>query len=133
MKLVLPALLFLLAFMVSCDPMRRINMVNKSSKDAEVVWVIKKDSVIKSPFFISNSDSVVFQLKNDKPYHIAKMSFGSGAWSSAQLDNLIDDLKGMEIHAASGNIRLDSAADIKSFLALRRTGLDKSKIKIVVK
>jgi hypothetical protein len=125
--------MIMLCSVTGCDPMRRINMINKSDGDAEILWVIKKDSIMKSRFFISNSDSVNILLKNKKPYHLAKMSFGTGSWSEAFLSGFADDLESMEIHAVSGNIKLDSAGEIKEFLSVRRRSVDNSKIRIVIK
>lgn len=139
MKMVSPAAAFAFAFawmlfsIAGCDPMRRINIINQSGRIAEVIWVIREDSILKSPFFYSVSDSVVFSLKSNKPYNLVKMSFGTGYWSADELIKITDDLKLMEIRAASGVIKLDSPEEINTFLALRRQGIDNSKIRIVIK
>lgn len=126
--------LFLVAVMAfSCDPMRRINMKNESNEDAEITWFIKEDSILSSPFFISNSQEVNFQLGTRPGSNHVKMSFGTGTWSDKTVTNLIDDLDSVILKWNHKVAVLNTDSQMKDFLMARRKGIDKSKIQIILK
>lgn len=133
MKYIVAVLLFSSVNMVGCDPMRRIDMKNKSGQDVEITWKLKDlDSLYKSPFFISNSKTVKFNLKPSKPYNRANMSFGIGTWTPAFLTEITDRLEALEILSQSDTIKLKSSEEINSFLSTRRKGIGKRRIEILV-
>ncbi|MGZ5287666.1 MAG: hypothetical protein ACXWB9_10795, partial [Flavisolibacter sp.] len=68
-------------FAWGCDPMRRINMKNRTDEKAEITWHIIKDSILSSPFFMSNSREVKFKMLPDGKSGDIKMSFGIGKWT----------------------------------------------------
>ncbi len=120
--------------LISCDPMRRINIKNESGGEAEIIWTLKDlDSLYKSPFFLSSSKKVNFQLQSVKPYKEINMSFGEGFWSIDYLKEVTDRLESLEIKTASGTIKLDSSDQINTFLSARRKGLKNRKIDIIIK
>jgi hypothetical protein len=57
-------IVLLCAFIISCNPQKRIIMRNASSDDAEIIWKINEDSVNVSRLYISNSPEVKFYLKS---------------------------------------------------------------------
>jgi len=115
----------------SCDPARRIQMYNQTSGDAEVVWMIKEDSIHSSPLFLSNSKTTVFSLKDDA--RKISLSCGIGAWNPAAVRNLADDLDSLVIRWGEREIRLASTDSISNYLMSRRRGADNAKIRIVLK
>lgn len=120
----------LLLLFFSCDPMRRIDMVNNGSEDAEITWTLKEmDSLYKSPFFLSNSKKIKFKLQPNRPFNEANMSFGSGIWTKAAIDSITDRLDSLEIKSAAGTLRLDSK-EMNAFLMEKRKGLGKRRIVI---
>jgi hypothetical protein len=104
-------------------------MENHSSDNAEFIWSIKQDSILKSKLFFSNNDTVRFVLGNKRPFNHIKMSFGTGNWAPKHLSDFVDDLNSLEIKWKGGYIKLDSTK-IYDYLVLRRRGLDNSQIKI---
>jgi hypothetical protein len=119
---------------VQCSPLRKINMKNMSGDNVEITWKLKDlDSLYKSPFFMSNSETIVFKLKPEEPYNTVKMSFGMGSWKRDTLAMITDRLESLEIKSASGTIRIDSSKNIYSFLLNRRKGIGKRKIEILVR
>ncbi len=108
-------------------------MENNSEGVAEIIWVIKEDSLTKSRLFVSNSDTVRFSLHNKSPHNKLKMTMGVGSWTPSILTSFADDLKTLEIRWSTGFIKLDSTSQIVDFLSLRRRGMDNSQISIVVK
>jgi hypothetical protein len=118
--------------LAACHSMRRINMENKSADTAEFVWVLKKDSVLQSKLFLSNSDTVRFLLQNHSNNKV-KLSLGSGSWTPKTLQNFADDLESLQIKWANGFIKLDSLSQIIDFLSVRRKGMDNSQVKILVR
>jgi hypothetical protein len=124
-------ILFFLAVIIlpSCDPMRRIYIKNNSNGDAEVTWIIKEDSILSSPLFISNNPEVKFHLA-PKPNKVINMSCGIGEWSIEALDNFVDDLESLELKWVGGAIKMTNVDSIKNFLYNRRIGLDHGTISI---
>lgn len=120
-------------FTISCSPLRRIDMKNHSGQDVKITWTLKEmDSLGKSPFFMSNSRKVRFELKPNEPYNEVKMSFGIGTWPALELKEITDRLESLEIVYAKGTIYLQSPEEIYSFLYERRKGIGKRKIEIMV-
>jgi hypothetical protein len=118
--------------MSACDPARRIRMKNLSSHDAEIIWIIKEDSILSSPFFMNNSREAKFQLKPQSPYNKIELSTGIGNWSESQLKNILDDIESLTIKSHHGEIRVNSE-ELVDFLWPRRRGLDKGKIYIYIR
>ncbi len=119
-------------FLLSCDPSRRINMRNKSNNDAEVIFKLKEDSAKTSPFFISNSTRVDFNLKNKKPQNFASMSFGLGRWTEASIKNIADDLESFEIKHTKDSMLLTTEDQIAKYFFAKRKGTFKSRIEIIL-
>lgn len=114
---------------IGCDPARRINMKNASSHDAEIIWLIKEDSVLNSPLFMNHSTEVRFLLKPERPYHLVKLSTGAGNWNPSAFNAIINDFDSLIIKTHQGVIRL-GADELKPFLWARRGSVDKSNINI---
>lgn len=129
-KLLIPLVALLLA---GCDPMRRIQMKNESSGEAEIIFKIKEDSLHKSPFYISSRQEQPFRLTKDKPGNAINMSAGIGNWTPSHLRTVVDDLEAMTIRWQGGEIKLEDEESIFNFLLSRRKGLGKDKIAIRVK
>ena len=129
------SILVILLIMIfeSCDPMRRINMKNQTSGEAEITWYIKEDSIFSSPLYISNSQEVSFQIPPVEEDKKIRMSFGSGSWSPAVLTNFVDDLDSMVVKWNNQTAVLNTTESMYHFLLARRRGLDKSKIHIRLK
>jgi hypothetical protein len=127
-------ILHILGFLLlGCSPQRKINMKNASGDAVEITWTLKElDSLYLSPFFISNSRTVKFELKPQKPYDEVKMSFGMGSWPKDTLAIITDRLESLEIKSANGTILLNSSKDIYSFLYNRRKGMGNRKIEILI-
>ncbi len=119
-------------FLLSCDPSRRINMRNKSNNNAEVIFKLKEDSAKTSPFFISNSTRVDFNLKNKKPQNFASMSFGLGKWTEASIKNIADDLESFEIKHTKDSMLLTTEDQIAKYFFAKRKGTFKSRIEIIL-
>lgn len=117
----------------SCNPMQRLNIINKSNGDAEVIWEIKEDSLLQSPLFISNSKKVKFHLKNKAPYNKVTLSVGKSSWSPHNVYEFSNDLESLSLQWNSHSLKLSSADSIARFLSMRRRGLDKSKIYLILK
>lgn len=116
----------------ACNSTRRIRMENRSGEDATITWVIKADSINQSKLFFSNADTVRFPLQQKSPYNRIKMSFGTGTWTPAVLNDFVDDLETLEIKWKGGTIKLDSTA-IFDYLVIRRRSIDNSQIRIEIK
>ncbi|HVG15728.1 MAG TPA: hypothetical protein VM935_12230 [Chitinophagaceae bacterium] len=125
------SILFLV--LIACSPSRQIKFENKTEGPAEMVWVLKEDSLTRSRLFVSNSDTVRFSLHNNKPRNKLRMSFGQGSWTHKELLNFADDLEALQLKWNAGFIKLDSTSKIMDFLSIRRKGIDNSQISIVVK
>lgn len=126
-------LIVLAVLIASCDPMRRINIKNRSSDEAEIIWQIHEDSVLKSPLYIGNDPVVKYQLKPNSPYNIIKIPFGYGQWSSDYIKSIADDLKSMIIIKGSDSVHYNSTAQIWQFLEERKKGFGKKRIEILIK
>jgi hypothetical protein len=127
------SLLFLLVFaacLLSCDPARRIEMKNSSSDTALVIWRVKKDSIGFNAFNLSNNRELKFTLPPKKNSEI-KMSFGIGVWSPEEVEKLIHRLESFEIKTPHQNFKIDSLAQLRSYLLARRKGSSKIKIEIM--
>ncbi|HVE60260.1 MAG TPA: hypothetical protein VNA26_00470 [Chitinophagaceae bacterium] len=122
-----------IVFLLSCNPSRRINMRNTGDSVAEVIFKLKEDSAKTSPFFISNSTKVNFNLKNTKPHNSATMSFGLGAWNKTSIKNIVDDLESFEIKHAKDSLLLDTENQIAEYFLTKRKGTFKSRIEIVLR
>jgi hypothetical protein len=121
-------------FSPGCNPLRRIDMKNRSGQDVEIRWKLKDlDSIYKSDFFISNSDNLTFQLKPEKPYNEVKMSFGVGLWKPEDLAAVTDRLESLRIRSSSGTLELKTSEEIYQFLSHRRKGIGKRKILILIR
>lgn len=120
-------------FAWSCDPMRRINMKNRTDEKAEIIWHIMEDSILSSPLYISNSQEVKFELLPGGRSRDIKMSFGIGRWSPGYLTSVIDDLDSVEIRWNNKTAVLRSHEEMYEYLYKRRRTPDKSKIQIVFK
>ena len=129
MKFYIVAFLLALLLLSACHSARRINIINRTSDEAEIEWVIKEDSIHRSKLYISNSDTVRFTVHSKPPYNKIKMSFGAGNWAPKQVSDFVDDLNSLEIKWNGGYIKLDTTK-IYDYLVLRRKGLDNSQIKI---
>lgn len=133
MKFYIVAFLLALLLLSACHSARRINIINRTSDEAEIEWVIKEDSIHRSKLYISNSDTVRFTVHSKPPYNKIKMSFGPGNWTPKELKNFTDDLHYLKMKWNAGFIKLDSTHRILDFLIIRRNGLDNSQINIVLK
>ena len=116
-------------FLLSCDPMRRIQMANYSNGDAEIIWTIKEDSILNSPLFISVNPEVRFHLAPTSKKAI-NLSCGIGEWSISALNEFTDDLESLELKWVGGSIKMTNTDSIRNFLLNRRMGLDHGTIMI---
>ena len=122
----------LLIVIQSCNPMRRIDMKNRSGGEVAITWKLQeRDSIYKSDFFISNSDEVSFEINPGESNDI-KMTFGIGNWKPAALYAVTERLESLEIKSPSGTILLKSPDDIYNFLINRRRGLTNRRIVIEI-
>ena len=129
-------LIIVISFLLlaACNPMRRIDMLNRSGSDMKITWKLKeRDSIYTSPFFYSGSDEVEFKLKPEAPYNTVKMTFGVGRWSRDTLRVISDQLESLEIESGRGKILLNTPDDIYNYLVQRRKGIGNRKIQILVK
>jgi hypothetical protein len=129
-------LIFLLAAWITpgCNPLRMIEMKNRSGQDVEIRWKLKDlDSIYKSDFFISNSENLSFELKPAKPFNEVKMSFGEGTWKPKDLEAVTERLESLRIRSSAGTLELTSSSEIYQFLSHRRKGIGKRKILILIK
>jgi len=122
-----------LVIISGCDPLRRINMKNETGSDAEITWIIKEDSLHKSPFFISSSREQKFELKPKSPDNAIYMSAGIGTWTPRYMREIVNDLDSLIIRWNDKEIRLGSEKEIMDFLLPRRRGVGKDKIIITLK
>ena len=113
--------------------MRRLQLRNESSGDAEVIWTLKKTDTLHTSPFYTNSLQTHFQLKNHKPHNFVNMSFGMGTWSTDYLRQVTDHLESLIIKTAVDSLLLNSSSDIYSYLSARKKGLGKRKIVISIK
>lgn len=126
-------ILLLVQWLLGCDPMRRIDMKNKSSKDAEITWTLKdRDSLYNSPFFISNSRTLTLKLEPEKPKNEIKMTFGMGPWNEISIKDALKYVDSLEIKSSKGLILLGGDG-MKRFLMDRKKGVTKRKIEILIK
>lgn len=133
MKIYLIIVPFLFVTVISCDPMRRLQMKNESAGEVEFKWKLKEnDSLYLSPFFISNSQKTDFLLKNKKPHNFINMSFGIGAWSEEYLNEMSKKLESLEINSIQDSLKFNSPAEIYNFLLKHRKGIGNRKIMITV-
>jgi dihydroxyacetone kinase-like predicted kinase len=126
------AVLLSLCLLYSCDPLRRINMKNRSGEDADIIWTLLKDSAKTSLLFISNDEEVKFHLKTNRPKNEANMSFGIGSWTNEMLKSLADDLESLHINTNKDSLHLKTTADIWKYLSDRKKGFGKNKIQITL-
>lgn len=131
MRIITGLLLFLLTVLVGCDPVRRIDMVNKTADTVRFVWKLNEDSLMFNPFLLSNSKELSFTLAPPKTTAI-KMSFGEGSWSLRDVQKLVGFLTSFEIKSPSRQVKIDSLPMLKDFLLSRRKGIGKARIEIVV-
>lgn len=117
--------------LLSCNPVRRIDMKNESADTAEVIWTLNEDSLINNPFLISNSKELKFSLYSPKRKEI-KMSFGPGNWSPGEVDKLVGHLTSLEIISATQRIKIDSLPLLRQFLLARRKGVGGARIEILI-
>lgn len=120
---------FVAAWLLSCNPARRIEMSNLGSDTAHVIWRVKKDSIGFNAFNLSNNRELKFTLLPNRNDGI-KMSFGVGVWSPEEVERLIHRIESFEIKTARQNLRIDSLVPLRNYLLARRKG--SSKIQIVV-
>ena len=118
------------AILVSCDPVRRIDIKNNTADSAEVIWTLNEDSLMNNPFLISNSKELKFTLH--PPNNSIKMSFGTGSWTPSEVQKLIRHLISLEIISSTQRIKIDSLPLLKEFLLARRKGIGGARIEIVV-
>jgi hypothetical protein len=119
----------LASMLCSCDPLRRLQMKNQGSGDAEFIWKLKEhDSLHRNPFFMSNSDIVEFKLKNTKPHNFVNMSFGIGSWTPEYLNQLSQTIESVIIKSTADSMKLNSSAEIFDYLFKHRKGIGKKKI-----
>ncbi|MGZ8536932.1 MAG: hypothetical protein ACXWV9_01655 [Flavisolibacter sp.] len=130
---ILFALLIFSVLFFSCDPMRRIDMRNSTDEEIEITWNIKEDSILVSPFFLSNSKKTTFKLYPESPYNRVSMSCGIGVWTPQAIQELTNDLDSVVIKHKGGEINLNSDEEIKNFLFSRRRGFERDKIRIDIK
>jgi hypothetical protein len=123
----------LVALVCSCDPMRRINIKNHSNEDAEVIWQIHEDSLLKSPLYIGNDPEVKYQLKQQPPYNVIKIPFGYGRWTTEYIKSIADDIKELIVIKGSDTSHYNSTAQIWQYLEERKKGLGKKRIEILIK
>ena len=119
--------------LISCTPERRIEMKNRSSNDAHVIFTLKADSAKTSPLFISNNTEVRFDLKNTHPHNLVKMSYGIGKWSTHIVNDLAMDLESIEIQSNEENIKLTDMSAIQNYLMQHRKGIGKTKMQFLFK
>lgn len=124
-------LLFLIAVLVGCDPVRRIDMVNNTADTVQFIWKLNEDSLMYNPFLLSNSKELSFTLTPPKVTAI-NLSFGQGSWTPREVQKLVGFLSAFEIKSPSQKIKIDSLPLLKQFLLARRKGLGGARIQIEV-
>ena len=117
--------------MLSCDPVRRIDIKNNSADTAHIIWTLNEDSLSNNPFLLSNSKELKFDLYSPKRDEI-KMSFGPGNWSPKEIQRLVGHLTSLEIISSTQRIKIDSLPLLKDFLLARRKGVGGARIEIVI-
>lgn len=125
-------LLLMVLGLLSCDPMRRIEMINKTGADASVVWTLKTDSAIKSPLFINSATEVKFEFKKGAKEKEVNLSAGVGNWTFNELNNFCDDLEKLEIKTADNNQIFTGTTEIRNFLGALRKGIGKRVIRMIL-
>lgn len=131
MKLTASLLLLLLAALLGCRAVRRIDMVNKTTDTVRFIWTLNEDSLLNNPFFLSHSKELSFTLVPAKNKTV-KMSFGSGGWSLPEVQKLSGFLESLRIISAKQNLKLDSLPVLQEFLLARRKGIGGGRIEIAV-
>ena len=116
---------------LSCDPVRRIDIKNNSADTAHIIWTLNEDSLSNNPFLLSNSKELKFDLYSPKRDEI-KMSFGPGNWSPKEIQRLVGHLTSLEIISSTQRIKIDSLPLLKDFLLARRKGVGGARIEIVI-
>lgn len=115
----------------ACNPVRRIDMVNKTTDTVRFVWTLNEDSLAGNPFLMSNSSKLSFTLASPKTKTI-RLSFGAGSWTEPEVQKLTGYLRSLEITSPSQKIKLDSLPQLREFLLGRRKGLGGARIEIAV-
>jgi hypothetical protein len=115
-----------------CNPTRRIDMHNLSAVEAEITFTIKEDSILVSPFYLSNAEKMTVRLGTRPPYNLAKLSFGIGPWQRPYLEDITDDLEKIEIKDGKGEKKLTSQEEMIAYLSERISGVTRRKIKITI-
>ena len=125
------SLLFLGGIVFACNPVRRIDMKNKTLDTVEFIWSLNEDSLMNNPFLLSNSKELKFTLYPEKVDAI-KMSFGAGGWKPKDVEKLVGYLESLEIRSAKQKMKFDSLPQLREFLLARRKGIGGATIEIVV-
>lgn len=121
----------LTVFLLSCDPSRHIEMKNRSSDTAEVVWKSQEDSIGFNPFVLSNTKTLRFVIP-PHAHSSVKLSFGTGTWSPQEVEKAIHFLEYLQISTPRKSLKIESLPALKTYLLQRRKGIGKSKIEIVI-
>lgn len=120
-----------LTVLTGCDPLRRIDMVNRTADTVRFTWKLNEDSLMYNPFLLSNSKELSFTLAPPKTTAI-KMSFGEGRWTQRDVQKLVGFLTSFAIESPSQKVKIDSLPLLKEFLLSRRKGIGQARIEIVV-
>ena len=131
MKQFIGLLLLIQTVLLGCDPVRRIDMVNKTTDTVQFTWKLNEDSLMYNPFLLSNSKDLSFTLTPPKLTAI-KMSFGQGSWTPGEVQKLVGFLTSFQIKSSSQKLKIDSLPLLKDFLLARRKGLGGARIQIEV-
>jgi hypothetical protein len=130
-KLWLQAVALFSTLLCSCDPSRRIEMINRTSDTVEVVWKSQEDSIGFNPFVLNNNKKLVFVLPPRK-HNKVKLSFGMGTWTPDDVAEAIHLLDYFSIKSPHQSLRIDSLPQLQAWLLERRTGIGNSRIVISI-
>jgi hypothetical protein len=116
-------ILFFFCFLLtSCDPVRNITFMNKTSSDVKVKIHLNPEvenytsNILKSK---SNGDSIVFNLKQK---NTVKISFGAGVWSDPIIDEFSNSIYNIELDTKDVKTIYKTPESVKKLLKDNKHG-----------
>lgn len=123
-------LIFFLLFLVSCDPSRDINFINKTESPIKIKIKVGANNTSESLKKASVGDSIVFKVA---PNATQNLYCGMGTWSENEVDEKVKGIENIEIETKDIKTIYKSTNSITKILKDNRKGWWwKTKIEIEV-
>ncbi|MEW7292618.1 hypothetical protein [Aquimarina sp. 2304DJ70-9] len=121
---------FILTLLSSCDPAKKLIINNKTTN--EISLKIVSDTENRLPV-VSETDTHDYFLRQSGKDSKALFIYKMGTWGKQELDSIRETIVEVKVFTLTDTLSYKTQAELASIVSIKRKGLLKSVLKVVIK